>query len=284
MPTFKHILFPVDFSDQSRAVRPFVQSMASTYNARVTLMHVVQLPTDTYGVQAAWPVLFDLAAMQEEAQQKLKGFLESPGPHLRVELIAEPGDPAIYITSYSEQNDVDLIMMPTHGYGSFRGLLLGSVTAKVLHDAKCAVWTSTHTEDPDLIKHLRCQNILCCVDLSAGSVALIAYAADLARQYNAELRLVHAVPQPDSQPDQGFGRFLRQAAQEELAKVQHQSVTNFEVCIETGGISHVVRTAALRHNADLVVIGRGNIHELFGRLRTNAYAIIRDSPCPVLSV
>ena len=102
MPTFNNVLFAVDFSDRSRAVQPFVQAMASTYNARVTLMHVVQLPTDTYGVQAAWPVLFDLTAMQEEAQQKLKGSFESPAPPLRIETIAEPGDPAIYITSYSE--------------------------------------------------------------------------------------------------------------------------------------------------------------------------------------
>lgn len=284
MPTLKHILFPVDFSDRSRAVRPFVQEMASAYNARVTLLHVVQLPLDTYGVHAAWPALFDITAMQAEAQEKLNAFFESPAPNLEIETIAEQGDPAIIINSYSEQNDVDLIMMPTHGYGTFRSLLLGSVTAKVLHDAKCPVWTSTHTEDPDLIHHLRCKNILCAVDLSAGSAALIRYAAELADRYKAELRLVHAVPGADPYPEEGFGRFLRQAALEELAKLQQQSGTNFEADIEAGGISDVVRGQALRQDTDLVVIGRGSIHEVFGRLRTNAYGIIRNSPCPVLSV
>jgi nucleotide-binding universal stress UspA family protein len=39
----------------------------------------------------------------------------------------------------------------------------------------------------------------------------------------------------------------------------------------------------LHHNADLVVIGRGKLQEALGRLRTNAYAIIRQSPCPVVS-
>jgi nucleotide-binding universal stress UspA family protein len=48
------------------------------------------------------------------------------------------GDPATYITAQAEKNDVDLIMMATHGYGTFRSLLLGSVAAKVLHDAKLA--------------------------------------------------------------------------------------------------------------------------------------------------
>ncbi|MDQ2946508.1 MAG: universal stress protein [Acidobacteriota bacterium] len=284
MPTLQHILFPVDFSDRSRAVRPFVQAMANAFNARVTLMHVGQLPTETYGVQAAWPALFDLTAMRADAQEKLTAFFESPTPNFKMETIAEQGDPAIYIASYSEQNDVDMIMMPTHGYGKFRNLLLGSVTAKVLHDAKCPVWTSTHTEDPDLIHHLRCKNILCAVDLSAVSGALIRYGAELADRFKAELRLVHAVSEADSYPEQGFGRFLREAAHEALAKLQQQSGTNFEAYIEAGAISDVVRAQAMHHDADLVVIGRGSIQELLGRLRTNAYAIIRNSPCPVLSV
>jgi hypothetical protein len=57
------------------------------------------------------------------------------------------GDPASIITEYAARNRVDLIMMPTHGYGTFRSLLLGSVTAKVLHDAECPVWTGVHTAD-----------------------------------------------------------------------------------------------------------------------------------------
>ncbi len=45
-----------------------------------------------------------------------------------------------------------------------------------------------------------------------------------------------------------------------------------------------VRTVALAKRSDLVVIGRGEIHSTFGRLRANAYSIVREAPCPVLSV
>jgi hypothetical protein len=48
------------------------------------------------------------------------------------------GDPAHAITDFVASNKVDLVMMPTHGYGPFRQLLLGSVTAKVLHDVRPA--------------------------------------------------------------------------------------------------------------------------------------------------
>jgi len=162
MPTFKHILFPVDFSERCRAVRPFAQSMAVRYNAKLTLLHVVQISTDMYGVSAIYPPAFDLSAMSADAAEDLKTFLDPHEPKVPIHRIVELGDPAAYITAYADANGVDLIMMPTHGYGKFRGLLLGSVTAKVLHDAKCAVWTSTHTEDPNLLAQSAVQEYSLC--------------------------------------------------------------------------------------------------------------------------
>jgi len=45
-----------------------------------------------------------------------------------------------------------------------------------------------------------------------------------------------------------------------------------------------VRAAAEHHDADLVLIGRNTLQARLGQLRTNAYAILRNAPCPVLSV
>ncbi len=56
------------------------------------------------------------------------------------------------------------------------------------------------------------------------------------------------------------------------------------LCVAPGDVSDVVREVATSHKADLVIIGRGMLDETLGRLRTNAYGIIRSSPCPVLSV
>jgi hypothetical protein len=46
----------------------------------------------------------------------------------------------------------------------------------------------------------------------------------------------------------------------------------------------VVHEAAIGHSADIVVIGRGLIQTTLGRLRSGAYEIIREAPCPVISV
>jgi len=70
MRNVKHILFPVDFSEKCRSVRPFVKSMAQRFGARVTLMHVLQIPTGFYtGLDAPYPIALDLDAMRQSIDQ-----------------------------------------------------------------------------------------------------------------------------------------------------------------------------------------------------------------------
>jgi nucleotide-binding universal stress UspA family protein len=57
-----------------------------------------------------------------------------------------------------------------------------------------------------------------------------------------------------------------------------------EILIEVGDPVKVVRAAATRLDADVVVIGRSLREGVLGRLRPNAYSIVRDAPCPVVSV
>ncbi len=287
MPRFHHILFPVDFSGQCRTVSPFVEAMAQRFHSKLTLMNVVYIPPGWYGgIAGGYPAMLDLPALEEAARHELASFFEpSPVAPDRIVLV---GDPAFEIANFAQQNQVDLIMLPTHGHGKFRCLLLGSVTAKVLHDAKCLVWTAAHTDDPELAKHRECKSIMGAIDLTPASAVLIRRYAELAHDFNAKLRLVHAVPQAGSDipydGDRDFQSFLLQSARQEATKLQSEAGTNFDVCMEAGPISDVVRAAAEHHNADLVLIGRNKLQGRLGQLRTNAYAIIRDAPCPVLSV
>ena len=83
------------------------------------------------------------------------------------------------------------------------------------------------------------------------------------------------------------GRFraaLFNMATEELARLQEQAGTSLEIALEGGDVAAVVRKTAEENRADLVIIGRGVMQEALGRLRTNVYAIIREVPCPVISV
>jgi nucleotide-binding universal stress UspA family protein len=178
METFSHILFPVDFSKRSSAALPIVTSWARRFNARVTLLHTVQIPITSYGGADAYPVIIDTESIEASARKRLEQ-VEFPG----AERLVTMGDPAFEIIEYAGKNGVDLIMMPTHGYGVFRSLLLGSVAAKVLHDAQCAVWTGAHTED--FAGRTEIRSILCAIEIGPASVELVRAANELAQSCQA---------------------------------------------------------------------------------------------------
>jgi len=61
MPNFKHILFPVDFSEQNSGIAPYVIRMSTRYGAHVTLLHAVEIPTGTY---PGWPADASLVSFE----------------------------------------------------------------------------------------------------------------------------------------------------------------------------------------------------------------------------
>jgi nucleotide-binding universal stress UspA family protein len=285
MPGFRHILCPVDFSERSKAIRPYVKAFVEKFNAKLTLLNAIEIPPpEMYGVDQSFPVMLDFASLEPRLLERLKSYSDWPNTARVVQM----GDPAITIVDYARENQVDLIMMPTHGYGRFRSLLLGSVVSKILHDVDCPVWTAPHTEDPQLLQHLAGKSMLVAIDLGAGQAEVIRRAAEWAGEFGALLHLVHAVPGAERHPGETggdeFSLFLLSSAREEIAKLQSQAGTDLGVSVVAGPVGKVVRKAALEYGTDLLVIGRGVMHETFGRVRTASYNIIRESPCPVLSL
>jgi nucleotide-binding universal stress UspA family protein len=282
------ILFPVDFSDRCTAAAPHVVAMAGHFHAKVLVLHVLTLPPLWYGEVAAGELeaLVNSDQLVGALKVKLSAYLrEELQPVEGLERVVATGDPAGVITDYARQNGVKLIMAPTHGYGPFRRLLLGSVAAKVLHDAECPVWTDVHAEAS--LTPRACRSVICAVDLREESAAAIRWAADFAESHGAELTLVHAIPALSGPVPRGEGRFrshLAVHAHEYMADLQRQAGTSARISIGGGRIAETVRDAAIQQEADVVVIGQGCLHETLGKLRSNAYAIIRQSPCPVVRV
>jgi nucleotide-binding universal stress UspA family protein len=287
MRAFQKILFPVDMSDSSTVTAPFVDAMARRYNADLTLLHVLQMPSglipDWYG--GAVPVI-DTAAVWEAESEAAREYLTGSFEGLRVQRVVTEGDVAQAIERYARENGTDLIMMPTHGYGLFRTLLLGSVTAKVLHDSSCPVWTGVHVENAPAVSP-ELATILCAVDRTEDSIATMRFACRLAHDHQANLFLVHAIPGAEVAPEKYFDTDLRQYLEDDarktIAHLQHSAGVHAPLCLGAGEAAHVVRDSALGHSADLVVIGRGRATRTLGRLRSNVYSIIREAPCPVIS-
>jgi nucleotide-binding universal stress UspA family protein len=288
MRAFQKILFPVDMSDSSTATAPFAEAMARRYDAELTLLHVLEMPSglipDWYG--GAVPVV-DTTAIWQAETEAAQSYLTDRFQGLKVHRVVVQGDAAQTIDEYARENKTDLIMMPTHGYGLFRTLLLGSVTAKVLHDTPCPVWTGVHVAEAPAVSP-DFSTILCAVDRTEDSLPSMRFACRLATENAAKLILVHAIPGAEAAPEKYFDSdlraYLEQDARKTIAQLQHAAGVAAPLCLGAGEVSHVVRDSALGHSADLVVIGRGHATRTLGRLRSNVYSIIREAPCPVISV
>jgi nucleotide-binding universal stress UspA family protein len=168
----KHILFPMDFSERSGATAPYVASMARRFGSKITVLNVVPPYWNIPAVEMP-PLVVDIEEIRTAVEGDLRESFAEEFHGLQVDRRVEIGDPAETITQFAEQAGVDLIMMATHGYGPFRQLLLGSVTAKVLHDSKKPVWTSAHVQGPAPLLHIEVSNILCATDATSKSEDLI---------------------------------------------------------------------------------------------------------------
>jgi nucleotide-binding universal stress UspA family protein len=277
MADFKRILFPIDFSEQSKLAAPYVSAFARQFGAEVVLLHTEALPVEPY----VWEP-------QPELIQKLMAdFATENLPGQEVQYFESVGEPATEIVSYAKGKKADLIMLPTHGRGPFRRFVLGSVTTKVLHDTACPVWTSAHLNQEQTPAPPEFRNVLCAIDLDDIGQHTLAYAGGLAKRLGAELTIAHAVPAvetwPESYLDTDLQTDLMAAARTRIAEMQAAAGTAGIVCIGAGNIARFVAHAAKSHNANLVVIGRGG-HGMLGRLRTHDYAIIRECESPVLSI
>jgi len=283
------ILFPVDFSEQSRNSASFVKAMASRFQSEIVMLNVLELPPVWYGTGdgGAWLPPFDADELREEAGARLQDYLTAEFEGVKVRRIVAEGDAARQIVCQAKANQAALIMMPTHGYGPYRRLLLGSVTAKVLHDAECPVWTAVHS--PEFASHppQNLDRILCAVDRDGADTRVIRWAAEFASKVGAQVRLVHVIPGDPAIhefTDRLYREQLFQAAGLALEKLQQDAGTKFGVLLRLGTPAQVIHDEARAEEADLVIVGRGVIQKALGGLRSIAYAIIRQSPCPVISV
>ena len=265
----RKILFPTDYSDRCKAAARMVETFTGHFQAEATFLHVVE------------PLTYhDLPpAIDSSGGDKLKAWLANDFKHFDVKRVLAHGDPAHKIVEYARTMPADLIMMPTRGYGTFRRFVLGSVTAKVLHDAECPVWTGVHMEQVAPLETIVFRNVLCALDLGKQSALALQWAARFASEFQAKLTIVHVIP---GVGDLGGERTPRVTAQ--LGQLQASAGSDAEVRIVAGEVPAAVQSCAEETKADLLVIGRSIEEGITGRLRTNAWGIILRSPCPVISV
>ena len=284
MPRIEHILFPYDFSRPCTLIAPQVRAVAHRFGAKLTLLTVYPTSWDTHSPEM--PILKGLDAPEKELKALLGPVAAGVFAGISVEIQTAVGDAAFKIVQFAHDHHVDLIMMPTHGFGTFRTLLIGSVTAKVLHESKCPVWTAAHSEkqsSPDLPR-----NILCAIDRSDETAPVLKWAGEYSKRMSGSLRLLHVV-QPVSDclslpNERQLQEEVRKEAGAQVDAMRQKAGVDATLTVAVGKLTDTVTEEARREQSDLLLIGRGSLNNTVGALHTHAYGIIQGAPCPVLSV
>lgn len=283
----RRILFPVDFSPSCTAMAPFVKRAAEVFAAKVTVFHVVEPPASGFDLLVR-PMREIEADLEQAAAGKLNSFLKAEFPGKGSERLLLTGDPAVRIAEMARDRGFDLITMPTHA-GVFRRTLLGSTTAKVLNGADCPVLTTRHAEaiTPRPLEH---REWVCAVGLQPDSERVLRQASEMAKAAHANLTLVHAIPSVERglpvqlDLDELVQSAERIAASRRIEALQRAVAIHARIGVAIGPVRDALVDAASRLKADVLVIGRSPQPGSAGRLRDLTYAIVRDAPCPVVSV
>jgi nucleotide-binding universal stress UspA family protein len=280
------ILAPTDFSERSMLSAQHAVHMARHFGSKLILAHVTEIPDPYYRLLLA-PERADIEQRCREEMARMEARLRIDMP---IETVLREGDAAGRIEDIIRERKVDLVMMATHGRGLFRRFVMGSVTAKVLHDVQCPVFTGVHiphtakfTGDPYV-------RVACAVDLRCQSDKVLRWAAGFASSWKAELILIHAVRVVST--DEIYSSSISSAlaeglvlqAKEKLERLCHAAGCNPEMHVAGADAVPYVTDVAAKTYADVLIIGRSVNGLTHGRLRSHAYAMIRESPCPVISV
>ena len=277
----QRILFPVDFSPSCAAMAAYVQRAARIFDAEVTIVHVCDVNSHNGFELVARPAVDIATEHFGLARSKLEVFLVAEFPPEKSPRLLLTGDAATKIAETANQHKVDLIMMPTHA-GRFRRFLLGSTTAKVLNDSECPVLTTEHAETvlPRSFEH---RNWVCGLKLSPDSERVLRYARDAAQAAGASLTLVHVVEDHDGKHEGERPSEEEEKAHERMAELQKLVGSGASAYVTLGRVKETLLDQIRQASADVLVIGR-SFPRTVGRLENLSYALVRDSPCPVVSV
>ena len=140
---YQKVLVPLDGSDLAEAALPQVRNLAGGgFIGEVILFSVIEI--DLMGIPSTRVGVIDLSAFRKDHFDRSQKYLEKIRAGLSAEGInvkteAMEGKAAQTIVNYAETNDVDLIVIATHGYSGMKRLMFGSVALRVLHDSHVPV-------------------------------------------------------------------------------------------------------------------------------------------------
>ena len=276
--TIRHVLCPVDLSGAAAKALRYAAALSSALGAELTVLFVDSVATER---------------PRDVESRELTAFIAATvGPAADVHPIQRQGEPIDEILRTSAALDCDLIVMGTHGRTGVQRLLLGSVAENVLRRSPTPVLVVPHAmaKREDLA---RVDSVICAVDFAESAQRVVEYAVSITATTGARLVVAHvlewseesdSLPSPDAHgfptsEDDAVARLNTLITSEMRARCSP------ELAVGYGSPGDELLRLAKERGADLIVLGvrRRNALDLvlFG---STVRRVLRDAPCPVLTV
>lgn len=282
----KQILVPLDGSLLAACVLPHTIALARTFNARVTLLRILE--RDKISDHSVDPLSWHLRKAETETYlNDMSGRLQKVG--VTVGSVLLEGRAATRITEYAQTHDVDLIVLSSHGQSGLSSWGISSVAQKIVQRANTSIMLVPAYQHGDSNQSgAQYRRILVPLDGSQRAESGLPLAATLARHSQAKLILAHVVVQPrlfhrlppaieDTRlVDQLVERNLAEAAGY-LKQLQSRLPVESETYLLTSdNVSSTLHELVEEHEIDLVMLSAHGysieVHQPYGGLVPNFVA------------
>jgi len=199
MIKIKRILFPTDFSKCAEQAFLYAVFLAEQTGAQLHMLHVNVLHGyDPNNPDYRFPEIDESIQnkLNEAVTEHMKSEIKKAGAHnISVRKIQERSiSAAPAVLDYTVGNDIDLIVMGTHGRRGMGHMLLGSVTEEVVRLSRCPVLTVRERKEAAQPEDI--SKILVPVDFSDHSRDALSHAREIAGVYDAEIQLLYIIEEP----------------------------------------------------------------------------------------
>jgi nucleotide-binding universal stress UspA family protein len=301
---FKHILMATDFSPASERALDFAVAIARRYGSALSIVHAVRPEAHERIPIGPLPHELDRQKLDAEEQMRLLGKNPSVAG-LESHLLLERGDVWKVLEAAIQLDNVDLLVLGTHGRGGLRKLALGSVAEQVLRLAPCPVLTVGPRVRPARSGATRFGRILFATDFGQASAKAFPYAVSLAEDYQSELFLLHVIPPPpatdmgpapygpSSYAVEAYIEWQRSKMESSKARLRQLIPLNNKLAVEPECIvganflpEEIIATVAAK-KIDLIVMGanRSSTPRVVAHIPgSSTHEVICHASCPVLTV
>ncbi len=296
----KNVLFATDFSPTSEAALPYAVAISRRFSSTLHAVHVL---SDASLLMMSGGVDYvSMGTIYEDAHAEAKESLDQISerieglPHRNY---VRHGQVWKNLAGIIAENEVDLVVVGTHGRTGLGKLLLGSVAEDILRHAPCPVLTvgpkvSGRAKLPEVSMsgrdlappELEVRQILFATNFASNAALAASDAAGLAEEFRARLTLMHVIEDytqlgSDPGPIEDDLHRLR-----DLIPKSSQLQYIPETLVEFGRAPERILTAASEREADMIVLGARSAAEVVTTHLpwSAAHHVIAQALCPVLTI